>query len=201
MTHWKRIGAMLVATGGLLGMSLFVPSVAEAHGERGESHEGMEFHHGFRPHVTFGFGIGPYWGAPYWGWGAPYWGWWGPGWGPYWGGSYYPEGGVSMSQALVAGYGAIKFDVKPKQAEVWADGKYVAEARDLDGNPSYLWLKAGEHAIEIYDGGYANFNQKVDVRAGMRTDLKVRLEPGQSVPPTPPAPESKTPEPEAPGSR
>ncbi len=96
-----------------------------------------------------------------------------------------------MQHALMMGYGAIKVDAKPKHAEVWADGKYVAEARDLDGTPSYLWLKAGEHDIQLYEGGYVTFNRKVDVHAGMRTELRVKLEHGPSVQPSGTAPEAK----------
>jgi hypothetical protein len=93
-----------------------------------------------------------------------------------------------MGSALMAGYGGIKTNVNPKQAEVWADGKPVAEARDLDGTPSYLWLNAGEHRIQIYEGGYVTYDQMIDVHAGMLTNLKVNLEPGPSVPPSGTAP-------------
>jgi len=129
-------------------------------------------------------GFGPYWGGPYW-----RAGWWGPGWwGPYWSYPYYPESGVALHSAMLAGYGAVKVDAKPKQAEVWADGRPVAEARDLDGTPSYLWLKEGEHRIQIYKGGFVTFDQTIDVHAGMRTELRARLEPGPSLPPSGKAP-------------
>jgi hypothetical protein len=182
MTTWKRVGGSFLAAAFLVGMSLGAPPKAEA---RGGGH-----HDHYRPHAHVGVHLG-YWGGPYWG--AGWWGpaWWGPYWGPYWGYPYYPEGGVSMHAAMLADYGAIKVDAKPKQAEVWADGKPIAEARDLDGTPSYLWLKAGEHRIQIYEGGFVTFDQKVDVHAGMRTELRVRLEPGPSVPPSGKAPETK----------
>jgi hypothetical protein len=182
MTTWKRIGGSFLAAAFLVGMSLGAPPRAEAGGGG---------HHGhYRAHGFVGVHLG-YWGGPYWG--AGWWGpaWWGPYWGPYWGYPYYPEGQVSMHAAMLAGYGAIKVDAKPKQAEVWADGKPIAEARDLDGTPSYLWLKAGEHRIQIYEGGFVTFDQKVDVHAGMRTELRVQLEPGPSVPPSGTAPETK----------
>jgi hypothetical protein len=185
MTLWKQIGAPFVAAIFLVGMSLAAPPTAQARGDAdhdGHGHVGGHFegHHGFRPY------FGAYWGGPYWGpyWGAGWGGWWGPGW---WG-PYEPEGGVSMHAALMAGYGAIKTNVNPKQAEVWADGKPIAEARDLDGTPSYLWLKAGEHKIQIYKSGYVTYDQMIDVHAGIRTELRVNLVPGSSVPPTPAAP-------------
>jgi len=186
MTQWKRIGAMFVAAAVLAGMSFGAPSKAEARGDGDHDGHGQHgfvgTHFGFRPY------FGAYWGGPYWG--AGWWGpgWWGPGWwGPSWG-YPYPGGGPSMQSAMMAGYGAIKIDAKPKHAEVWADGKPIAEARDLDGTPSYLWLKAGEHRIQIYEGGFVTYDQKIDVRAGMRTELRVQLEPGPSVPPSGTAP-------------
>jgi hypothetical protein len=187
MTLWKKIGAPIVAAMFLAGMSLATPSTAQARGDF--DHDGHGFHGHGMYHGYHGY-YGGYWG-PYWGgwWGPGWWGggWWGPGWYP-----YQPEGGVSMHAALMAGYGAIKTNVNPKQAEVWADGKPVAEARNLDGTPSYLWLKAGEHKIQIYKSGYVTYDQMIDVHAGMRTELRVNLVPGQSVPPTPapPAPNS-----------
>ncbi len=178
MTYWKRIGTALVAATVLGGMSLVAPPKAEARGggDR-DDHADRGFVGGYRFVPYFG----AYWGAPYWG---PAWGW-GPGWGPYWGYPYYPEpeGGLSMQSALAAGYGAVKIDAKPKQAEVWADGKPVAEARDLDGTPSYLWLKAGEHRIQLYENGFVTYDRKVDVHAGIVRELRVQLERGPSVPP------------------
>jgi hypothetical protein len=88
-----------------------------------------------------------------------------------------------MQSALAAGYGAVKIDAQPKHAEVWADGKPVAEARDLDGTPSYLWLKAGEHRIQLYESGFVTFDQRIDVHAGIVREFRVQLEKGPSVPP------------------
>jgi len=84
---------------------------------------------------------------------------------------------------MMAGYGAVDVDAKPNRAGVWADGKYVGEARDLDGYPSFLWLKEGEHTIAIHKGGYRTFEEKIEVRRGMQTKIKVRLENGESEPP------------------
>ena len=144
------------------------PARAEAHGHGGG--HGHVFVGGGFYSPWFGYGFGPYWG---WGWG----------WGPYAPGWYGPPGGVDMNYAMIAGYGAVDLNVKPNQADVWADGKYVGEARDLDGYPSYLWLADGPHKLAIYKGGYKTFEEEIAVRRGVKTDLKVRLEPGESEPP------------------
>ena len=66
---------------------------------------------------------------------------------------------------------------------MWVDGKFVAEARDLDGYPSYLWLPEGAHHVVVYKGGYVRFEEDIEVQRGYRKDLKVRLEKGDSEPP------------------
>jgi hypothetical protein len=88
-----------------------------------------------------------------------------------------------MGAAMVAGFGAVDLNVKPNRADVWVDGKYVGEARDLDGYPSFLWLPEGQHRIAIHKGGYLAFDEKIEVRRGMKTDIKLKLQPGDSPPP------------------
>jgi hypothetical protein len=124
------------------------------------------------------------------GWGAPYWGW-GPG--PY----NYGLGAQQalLGYAMVSGIGGLELDAKPNRAEVWVDGKYVADARDLDGYPAYLWLKQGAHHIVLYKAGYKSVDVEVDVRPGVLQPLKVQLEKGESQPPVRAASEPRPAEP------
>ncbi len=193
MTHGKRTGLALGAALGLAwgGLLLSVPN-AEAYGRRGHV-----VVHGFRP--FFGAYFGPYFG-PYFGFGfGPYFG---PYFSPYWAGypgyyGYYgPSGGPDMAVAAMTGWGALDLNVKPNQAEVWVDGKYMGEAREFDGYPAYLWLEKGPHRLQIYKGGYASFDEEINVERGRKRDLKVRLEKGDSRPPgTKPSDEQKDNEP------
>ena len=166
MTRSRTVTA---ATGAalLLGMALSLPAAAEAHG-RGGPRVGV-FVGGFYGGWGGLYGWGPYAWGPY--------GW--PAFGPYYG---YARG-VDPGMAMIAGVGAIDLNVKPGEAEVWVDGKFVAEAKDLDGYPSYLWLQRGPHHLVIYRGGYQRFEEDVDVQVAMKKDLKVRLEKGDSEPP------------------
>jgi len=166
MTRARRAWLTTAAAVAITGALAVQPAMAAVHGHGGG--HGHVFIGGGFYYPWFGYGFGPYWG---WGWG-PY----APGW-------YGPPGGVDMNYAMIAGYGAIDLNVKPNQAEVWADGKYVGEARDLDGYPSYLWLADGPHKLAIYKGGYKTFEEEILVRRGVKTDLKVRLQPGESEPP------------------
>ena len=118
--------------------------------------------YGFNP--WFGMGWGPY-----------------GGWGPYYPG-FYPPGGVDMNAAMIAGFGAVELNVKPNRADVWVDGRYVGEARDLDGYPSYLWLADGAHRVAVHKGGFLVFDEQIDVRRGMKTEIKLKLQPGDSPP-------------------
>ena len=171
MRHASR-SRVTLAAGVALAAVLALSTSAEAHGRGGG-----------RAVVVGGFWrMSPWWGiSPYWGWG------WGPGLYPP---AYYqPEGGVSLDAAMMAGFGAIDLNVKPNRADVWVDGKYAGEARDLDGYPSYLWLAEGEHRIAVHKGGYLVFDEPIHVQRGMRTEIKLRLQPGDSPAPGPkPAP-------------
>lgn len=164
MTFGKRVVAF-VGPAAALALITLSPQEAFAHGRGGHGGRvvvGRPFY--ASPYFGFGYGFAPYWGP----------------WGPY---PYGPAGGIDMGAALIAGFGAVEMDVKPGQAEVWVDGKYVSEAKELDGYPSYLWLSEGPHRVVVYKGGYASFDEEIDVRRGIRSDLKVRLEKGDAPPP------------------
>jgi hypothetical protein len=63
------------------------------------------------------------------------------------------------------------------------NGRYVGEARDLDGYPTYLWLADGPHRVAVHKGGFQVFDEEIDVRRGMKTEVKLKLQPGDSPPP------------------
>lgn len=173
MAHGKTFS--MVGGLALAALTTAGTGAAEAHG-RGGGHV-VVVHHGYG--YGYGFGYAPFaygWGfspfySPFWAYGV----------GPYYG----PQGGVDMNVAMISGFGAIDVNVKPNRADVWVDGKYVGEARDLDGYPSYLWLQNGPHHVAVYKAGYRTVEQDVDVARGTKRELKLRLEPGESQPPGP----------------
>jgi hypothetical protein len=177
MKDGRRIAWTLAVAVSLAATMALAPRSAEAHGRGGRG----------RSVIVGGF-YGPYFGL---GW-SPFFD---PFWGPYPGAYYRPAGGVDMNVAMIAGVGAIDLDAKPNRADVWVDGEYVGEARDLDGYPSYLWLKPGAHRIAVYKGGYRTFEETVLVQRAMKRTLKVRLEPGDSAPPGPKPQDDKLSEP------
>jgi hypothetical protein len=165
MTRGIRAASTIGVAFALAGALALLAPDAEAHGRGGGRvvYVGGGFY-------TPRYGFGPYWG---WGWG----------WGAYPPAYYGPPGGVDMGVAMMAGFGAVELNAKPNRADVWVDGKYVGEARDLDGYPSYLWLKEGEHRLAVYKGGFLVFDEPIAVQRGMKTQIKVRLEPGNAPPP------------------
>ncbi|MFZ0417073.1 MAG: PEGA domain-containing protein [Candidatus Sulfotelmatobacter sp.] len=58
---------------------------------------------------------------------------------------------------------------------VWVDGQYVGYLQELKGSKKLLLLP-GEHEITVRQGGYVDFVQKVDVRAGQIQSVEVKME-------------------------
>jgi hypothetical protein len=58
---------------------------------------------------------------------------------------------------------------------VWVDGQYVGYLHELKGSKKLLLLP-GEHEINVRQGGYVDFVQKVDVRAGQTQTVAVKME-------------------------
>lgn len=81
----------------------------------------------------------------------------------------YAGNGVLGQVDLV---GATKVE---ETAGVWIDGQYVGYLGELKGSKKILLLP-GEHEIIVRQGGYVDFVQKVQVRAGETQSLDVKLE-------------------------
>jgi hypothetical protein len=102
---------------------------------------------------------------------APSFGW---GWySPYWGLYPYPYG----YYGYVPTTGAVKFDTKVKDAEVYIDGAYAGTV----GKLKTLNLRPGSYDIEVRAPGLTQFDKKVYVAAGktlhLTPDLHVQAQP------------------------
>jgi hypothetical protein len=74
---------------------------------------------------------------------------------PFYGGYGYGYGYVpysSVSSGLLDG--AIRLKIKPRNAQVYADGYYVGVVDDFDGVFQRLHLEAGPHHIEVREDGF-----------------------------------------------
>lgn len=90
--------------------------------------------------------------------------------------------------AVGSGYGDVRTQITPKQAEVYVDGFYAGTAGDFDGVFKRLHLMPGGHAITVYLPGYRTITQDVYVRPDSTVkmrDTMERLESGQASAPPP----------------
>jgi hypothetical protein len=86
--------------------------------------------------------------------------------------------GPPRSEGMPAGpdLGIVNFDVRPKDARVHLDDRFVGRSRYLDGKPGYLYLAPGSYHLEVRLDGYRTVAVDLEVEAGCRYDLKHRLE-------------------------
>ncbi len=152
--------------------------------------------YGPRVRVYVGFGWGyPYWGWGPGGWGYPYWGYPYWGWGPWYGYPYYVDPPDNS--------GKVRLEVKPKDAQVYADGYYAGMVDDFDGTFGRLHLPPGDHEIVVYKPGFRTVKQSIRLRPRQDSTIRFALQPlppGETAeePPPPPKREERPQPPEMP---
>jgi hypothetical protein len=125
----------------------------------------------YAPYGSLYWGIG--YGSPY------YWGYYGYGAWPY-SDTYRYRPDYSRSGRA---YGALDLDVKPENAEIYVDGRFVGIADNFDGFPSYLWLEEGSYEISLYLSGFQTVTRQLSVTPEAIVDIDDRLVPGDSIKP------------------
>lgn len=70
----------------------------------------------------------------------------------------------------------VSIDVRPKDARVHLDGRFVGRARYFDGKPGYLYLEPGAYNLELRIEGYRTILVELDATPSCRFDLKHRME-------------------------
>ena len=96
---------------------------------------------------------------------------------------YYP-----YYRRYLAPEASVKFEVKPKEAEIYVDGYYAGIVDDFDGAFQRLHVQPGEHEIELYLEGYRTVRQKAYLTADNTFKVKYNLEklgPGEQPEPRP----------------
>ncbi len=86
--------------------------------------------------------------------------------------------------------GAVKFDVKPKQALVYVDGFYAGIVDDFDGAFQRLYVEPGGHEITLFLDGYKTHSERAYLAPDHTFKIKFQMEklgPGETSerPPTP----------------
>ncbi len=77
----------------------------------------------------------------------------------------------------------VSIDVRPKDARVHLDDRFVGRARYLDGKPGYLYLEPGTYNLELRLEGYRTVLVELEATPSCRYDLKHRLEKSRSTVP------------------
>ncbi|MGE0394239.1 MAG: hypothetical protein AB7P67_11795 [Vicinamibacterales bacterium] len=83
-----------------------------------------------------------------------------------------PAPGYRAARGASAHDGALRLQIKPKDAEVFVDGYLMGLVDDFDGTFQRLHLDAGEHTLEVYRAGYRVGRQKIFI--GPHATLRVR---------------------------
>ena len=76
--------------------------------------------------------------------------------------------------------GEIEFEGKSKVEKtsgVWVDGQYVGYLKELKGSKKVLRLP-GEHVITVRQDGYRDFVERVELRPGEKTVVRVEMQKG-----------------------
>ena len=132
-----------------------------------------------------GFSLGIYAGYPYYGYGYPY-GYYGSPYGYYgypgyaYRGYGYPAGGYAyggygyVGGGAYGGYGGVRIQDAPPDAQVFADGYYAGVVDDFDGPFQHLDLEAGPHSIEIRVPGGPPISFDVNIQPGRNVTFHVR---------------------------
>ena len=128
----------------------------------------------YRHHLGVSFGYGGYWGW------RGYYGYYPYSFYPfYWGVPYYVPRRAYRQHEL----GAFDLNVRPKRTEVYLDGQYIGTAGQFDGFPDHLWLEQGSYELIFYRPGRATERRVLSVYPGVVVDVRLQLQPGESVPP------------------
>jgi len=70
----------------------------------------------------------------------------------------------------------VSIKVRPKNARVYLDDRFVGRARYLDGTPGYLYLEPGAYRLELRFDGYRTVVVELDATAGCKFAIKHYME-------------------------
>jgi hypothetical protein len=91
-------------------------------------------------------------------------------------GAYWPGQPSQEAAPPTPDLAIVSIDVRPKDARVHLDGRFVGRARYFDGTPSYLFLEPGSYRLELRTDGYRPVLVELTAERGCRYELRHRLE-------------------------
>lgn len=69
----------------------------------------------------------------------------------------------------------VRTDLRPKDARLLLDGRFVGRARYFNGKKGYLFLEPGRYRLECQLGGYATEVFELEARPNCRFDVRHRM--------------------------
>ena len=91
-------------------------------------------------------------------------------------GTYWPSQPNQEAAPPTPDLAIVSIDVRPKDARVHLDGRFVGRARYFDGAPSFLFLEPGAYRLELRSDGHRPVLVELSAERGCRYDLRHRLE-------------------------
>lgn len=92
----------------------------------------------------------------------------------------------------------LRFNVKPKEAEVYVDGYFAGQVEDFNGAFQRLHVAPGQHDITVFMAGYRSLKQKLYLSPNSTRKIEGALEklnPGEPLEAAPqPSPDSRRPD-------
>lgn len=71
---------------------------------------------------------------------------------------------------------SVKFEVSPRQTEVFIDGYYAGIADDFDGAFQQLRIEPGDHEVQLFLAGYRLSTEKISPTAGGTVKVRRTME-------------------------
>ena len=112
--------------------------------------------------------------------------------------------GPAVAQVWAVPDAAVRFEVKPKQAQVYVDGFYAGIVSDYDDWYQRLYTAPGGHEITLFLEGYRTHTQRAYLTPDHTFKLKFQMEKlpaGETAERPPPPPPPPPPDEQGPGPR
>lgn len=87
----------------------------------------------------------------------------------------WPGGRGERDGAAGPALAVVRTHIRPNQARVYLDGRFIGRARYFNGSRGFLFLEPGRYRLELRFGGYEPELFSIDARPGCRFDILHRM--------------------------
>jgi hypothetical protein len=93
-----------------------------------------------------------------------------------------PEGGdrvYERAREARPDPGHLLFDVRPADASVYLDGRFIGTGEEVSSASSPLMVRPGDHVLQVVHPDYETEERSISVGAGEETEVEITLRGGQ----------------------